>query len=343
MKQTLLTVLLALISTCLLAQENELVTLRIETRFDYMQEYLDGDKIDASSGFKGRYLNIRMDGNITDGLSYSYRQRLNKPNGDVSFFDATDWLTLTYTRKNWSWSTGKQVVGIGGFEYDRAPIDLYFCSEYWNNIPCYQLGVSGAYTTSDGKDKVMLQFCESPFKKNAANISGKEMFAYNLMWYGSHEWFSSIWSANMIEYLPGKFISYIALGNRFTFGEFVIELDIMNRALNARDFIGKDMSFMGEIQWHPSDKLNIFARMSHDFNSTDEAGDWSVTPGTRITRIGGGIEYYPIRNSSDLRLHLNCCYTDGVNGSETGALKPLQTILDAGITWKMNMLNIKRK
>lgn len=56
------------------------------------------------------------------------RHRLNKKNNDASFFDATDWLYLAYRKDNWELSAGKQVVAIGGYEYDAAPIDLYFCS-----------------------------------------------------------------------------------------------------------------------------------------------------------------------------------------------------------------------
>ncbi len=341
-KLTFLIAALTLATTALSAQNDEIIRLGLETRLDYTQEYLQGDKINGNSGFKGKYLNIRMDGNITDGLSYSYRQRLNKPNKDASFFDATDWIHVTYTRNNWSVSAGKQVVGIGGFEYDGAPIDLYFCSEYWNNIPCYQIGFSGAYTTNDGSDKFMLQFCESPFRRNAANLNNEEMFAYNAMWYGSHDFYSSIWSVNMIEYLPGKFINYIALGNKFTFGNFHMDLDIMNRAVSAKNLFGRDMSFMFKFQWSPAERFNIFAKFTHDFNNEDEIGDWSVTPGTSVTRVGGGLEFFPLKSTRNLRLHLNYCYTDGVNGSPAGALRPRQNIVDAGITWKMNMLKIKR-
>ena len=240
MKKHFLSVLFALLPIAVYAQDSELLRLRIEARLDYMQEYVEGNKINNNSGFKGKYLNIRMDGNLTDNFSYSYRQRLNKPNVNATFFDATDWLTLTYKFKNWSVSAGKQVVAIGGYEYDRAPIDLYFCSEYWNNIACYQMGVSGNYTTTAGKDQILFQFCESPFRKNPSNLSNKEMFAYNLMWYGNHGFFSSMYSINFMEYLPGKYINYIALGNRFTFGKFALELDIMNRAMGGSDFLFND-------------------------------------------------------------------------------------------------------
>ena len=331
-----------LIPAFMQAQDNGLVNLRIEARLDYMQEYLQGNPVNDNSGFKGRYLNIRMDGQISDHFSYSYRQRLNKPNNSITFFDATDWIHLTYTNRNWSVTAGKLVVGIGGYEYDVAPIDLYIYSEYWGNIPCYRVGVSGAYTTDDNKDKFMLQFCESPFRGHQLNTDNRQMFAYNAVWYGSHDTFSSIWSVNMLEYLPGKFMNYIALGNRFTFGDFQLDLDIMNRAVSTRNFLGKDMSVMSKFMWAPSENLNLFLVATHDFNHADEIGDWSVLPGTEITRVGAGLEYFPIKNSKDVRLHMACSYADGVNTSPAGLVLPKQTVFDAGVTWKMDMLKIKR-
>ena len=331
-----------LIPAFMQAQDNGLVNLRIEARLDYMQEYLQGNPVNDNSGFKGRYLNIRMDGQISDHFSYSYRQRLNKPNNSITFFDATDWIHLTYTNRNWSITAGKLVVGIGGYEYDVAPIDLYIYSEYWGNIPCYRVGVSGAYTTDDEKDKFMLQFCESPFRGHQLNTDNRQMFAYNAVWYGSHDTFSSIWSVNMLEYLPGKFMNYIALGNRFTFGDFQLDLDIMNRAVSTRNFLGKDMSVMSKFMWTPSENLNLFLVATHDFNHADEIGDWSVLPGTEITRVGAGLEYFPIKNSKDVRLHMACSYADGVNSSPAGLVLPKQTVFDAGVTWKMDMLKIKR-
>lgn len=344
MKKTLITVLLLFVSAYIFAQEdNGLVNLRIEARLDYTQEYLQGTKNNSNSGFKGKFLNIRMDGDLGQGFTYSYRQRLNKPNKVISFFDATDWINVTYTHKNWSFSAGKLVVGIGGYEYDVAPIDLYIYSEFWGNIPCFKIGASSSYTTDDKKDKFMLQFTESPFKGNEHNINDEEMFAYNAVWYGNHGFFSTIWSVNMMEYVPDRYINYIALGNRFTFGDCFAEIDIMNKALNVQDFFGKDMSFMCKFQWTPVESLNVFANLTYDFNKCKEEGDWTVLPGTEIMRVGGGLEYFPMKNSKDLRLHLAYCWSDGVNTSPAGALQPKQSIIDAGVTWRMNLLKIKHK
>ena len=134
----------------MMAQEGHVVSVALEARGDYQRDYVDGEAVKSDCGFKGKFLNLRVDGDINEHFSYTFRHRLNKTTFNSEFFDATDWLQLEYRPdEHWSLSGGKQVVDIGGWEYDRAPIDLYFCSEFWNQIPCYQWGARVAYIFSD--------------------------------------------------------------------------------------------------------------------------------------------------------------------------------------------------
>lgn len=340
MKKTICALLAAVFTGGVYAQESNWLNLRAEARFDYQREYLDGDAVKSNSGFKGKYINIVMDGSINESFTYAYRQRLNKAHADQSFFDATDWVYLTYkANSHWSISGGKQVVGIGGYEYDRAPIDLYFCSEYWNNIPCYQLGVSATYATASGRDKVMAQVCQSPFR-----AYGDDMYACNLMWYGSHGWFNTIYSANLMEYLPGKFIYYLALGNEFVAGNTRLQLDFMNRATDKHAFFFKDCSVMAELSWQPSRKLSVFGKVTYDVNHTGTEGDWCVWNGTELTRVGGGLEFYPLSGGNrDVRLHANFCYSFGKNGNPDGTLWPDQALVDVGLKWRVDILSLTNK
>lgn len=338
MKKVLLFGLAALFSATIFAQGQELLNLRFEARGDYQREYVDGSAVDENCGFKGQYLNVRADGNIGGGFSYSLRHRLNKQHSDASFFDATDWLYLAYRKDNWELSAGKQVVAIGGYEYDAAPIDLYFCSEWWNNVPCYRWGGTVAYSLNEGKDKLSLQLCESPFRGD----SQEEMFAYNLMWVGSHGLFSTTYSVNFVEYLPGKFVNYISLGNRFSLGRFTVDLDVMNRAASGQAFIGKDFSVIGKVAWQPTNKLNVFAKASYDVNNADTGKDYLIAPDTEITRVGAGLEYFPLQdNRNDVRIHVVGSYSFGDNTNPAGVLLDKQTYLTMGITWRMNLLSLK--
>ena len=342
MKKLFITAIFTLFAINLLAQGSEVTNLRLEVRTDYQKEFIDGNKIDANSGFRGKHINLRLDGNITEGLSYSFRYRLNRANGLDNFFSATDWLNLKYTASdNWAFAAGKQIIYIGGYEYDRAPIDLYICSEFWHNLACYQFGASSTYTTDSGNDSFIFQFCESPFRRNALNVKQEEMFAYNLMWYGKHDWFESTYSLNAFEWMPGKFVSFIALGNQFTFGDFRIQFDYMTRAANIDDMLGKNMSVMTEVLWKATDKLNVIAKMTYDRNFADDNADLCVMPGTDLLRAGAVLEYFPIKNYKDLRMHLSYCFTDGKSPATT-ALQPMQTIINTGITWKVGLLNNRK-
>lgn len=327
------TLLLFLGGSNMTAQENPKIDLRIEARGDLQSELIDGNIVDTNTGFRGKQLNLRLNGNINDSWSYVYRQRMGKPNDDASYFDAVDHLNLTYTTGAWAFTGGKQTVAVGGYEYDRAPIDFYFGSEYWYNMACYQWGVGATYTIGDeGKDALKLQLTQSPFR----NVS-PEMFSYNLMWSGSHEWIDILHSVNFAEYLPGKFVNFIALGHQFNMGDFKLQLDWMNRA-DMANFDFYDFSVMADLSWSASDKINVFGKFSYDVNETN-AADYCVLPGTELTRVGAGVEFFPIKDSRDIRFHGGYSYAWGTNGNLAGGtVFDAQSFLTLGVTWKMSIL-----
>lgn len=324
-------------------KESASINIIAEARIDYQGDYVNGNTIEDNTGFKGKYLNLAIFGNISNTISYSYRQRFNRGHADHTFFDATDWVHLTYTSPNrhWALSAGKQVVGIGGYEYDRAPIDLYFCSEYWNNIACYQFGASVTYATKSGNDKIMFQACESPFRTNAHGL-----YAYNIMWMGSHKWFHTLYSLNMMEYMPGDYIYYITLGNEFRLGRNAkLQLDLMNRAAEGHSFLFKDFSVMGEFSCNIGQKFDIFGKATYDVNKSDVMADYCVMPGTEITRVGAGVDFYPLpKGDRSVRLHAAYCYTFGVNGNPSApVLLDNQSIFTVGLTWKLDIVSLTKK
>lgn len=318
--------------------QNNFFDLKVEARLDYQRDYLDGDKIGDNTGFKGKYVNIQIGGNISENFSYSYRQRMIKANNDQSLWDATDWMWLKYKiNDRWDISAGKEVVMIGGYEYDRAPIDLYQCSEFWNNVPCYQMGFHLGYTFNQGKDQINAQFCQSPFR-----FVANDLYAYNLIWYGSHDWWNTIWSVNMSEYDEGRYISYIALGNQFQFGNIRIQLDLMNRAADHQTFLAKDCSVMCDVAYKPCEKLNIYAKGSYDVNKTNTAADLLVMSGTEITRLGCGFEIFPL-GTDEVRLHGCYSYSFGKNSNPSAVLNDKQSYFDLGVTWRIRPLKYFKK
>jgi len=183
----------------------------------------------------------------------------------------------------------------------------------------------------------MAQVCQSPFRHH---FEHSDTYAYNLIWTGNHGCYSSIWSANLVEHAPGHFITYFALGNAFNLGRFRIEADFMNRSVERQTWLFRDCSLIGEVSYMPSSHLNIFAKAIYDVNSTEREGDLCVLPGTEITRIGAGMEYFPL-NNSDVRVHAYVCHSFGSNGNPDGTVVGDQTNAAVGATWRMDFRKLK--
>lgn len=323
---------LFLILFCPAASAQSINGFYVETRLGYVSEWLDSSPNPANTGFQGQWLNIRIDGGITGGLTYSYRQRLNK-NTSRSFFDATDWIHIDWqAAERLSLSAGKQVVAIGGYEYDRAPIDLYYCSEFWNNIPCYQFGVSAGYKLT-AADALLFQLCNSPFREWVGGGS----YAYNLMWQGSHGFWETMWSANLMDISAGRRISYIALGNRLNLTDRLhLDLDFMIRNSSGSAF-ASDCSLMSELSATPAEGVRAFAKYTRDWNDSGSPDDYLVLDGTDISMISTGLEYVPA-GAPTLKFFATGSYGRGANSNPTGTRLDRQLCCQLGVKWRMDIL-----
>ena len=315
-----------------------LTRLQFETRLAWTGEVADGRLLDENAGFRGQFFNLRMDGQIVKGLDFSYRQRLNRRT-EQSFWDATDWVTLTWhVNPHWQLSAGKQVVAIGGFEYDRAPIDLYYCSEYWQHIPCYQLGVSTTWQVNK-QHALLMQFCNSPLRPWVGN----NQYGLNLMWTGRVRAWQTLWSYNMMQRGGGEWMCFLALGNRFVLTPWMnVEADYTHRGAEFSKWFTGNFTVAGELNTSPlrsgryKDALNIFAKYTYDHNKVCEE-DLMVRKNTLLHSMGLGAEFHPIplaRYRDDLRLFVSATYVWGENAETTTihptAIVPDDNVLKAG-------------
>ena len=315
--------------------------LYLNTRADFTVDYnLGHDSIEPSTdhGFAGKYLVVGLDGTIGKKFSYHLRHRLNAPNVGFAktFFQGTDWAYLNWNFTDYLFlSAGKQVVAIGGWEYDTNPIDIYYGTEFWNTVCCYAVGASINYHDRSGKNHVLFQMCNSPF----INEAMESIYSYNLMWYGNYGILKTAYSINMIEYQPGKFINYIALGNKLQFKGVEMYLDIIHRAaIDERPFFGQYLTAIYGIGVDIGPKWIVFAKAGYDYNPAGlpdtGAFDPEGTPKTKVDFESIGFEYYPMGDRS-LRLHLCGSHTsaDGI-GKYQGNI---------GLTWKVDLLNLLKK
>ena len=330
------------IPTATVAQRHEvettdLVNVNVGARFDWNQTSRDGHNESSESGFMADYLRLRLDGQIIPGLTYSWRQRFNKAHADGYILDATDWLFLAWQYGNLHLSAGKETVLIGSSEYDRNPMDVFVFSDFVYNIACFQLAATVGYDLSKS-DRLSLQLSQSPFSSKDL----RNLYSTNLYWAGSHGIWSTLWSANMAQYAPGRWINYIALGNRFDFNPVWFELDLMNRASSHGAFFG-DHSIVANLGYDINSRWTIHAKFSYDRNKENTA-DLCVAPGTDLKMGGAGVEFYPIRRDNHrLRLHADCYYSWGDNGNSADLMQNKTLRWGAGVTWEMDLFSIKAK
>lgn len=347
-------------SSAAFSQENKfgINTMRLEARADFDYFNTEGNLTlpGSTSGFDGKYLNFELKGEFLEKFSYRYRQRLNIANslGSKTFYQGTDWLALTYNAtKNFSITTGKLCIGIGGWEYDLPPIDVYYASLFWENINCYDIGAQLNFMTNDQNHTISFQITNSPFAMGAF----EGMYAYNLMWFGKMGIFRTSYSINMIEQRKGQYINYIALGNGFDFGRFNCYFDFMNRGFfGEEDFLLGDFTLIGEVKYTFTDKLKAFVKGGYDVNENvpvsvehmlvPEKFDYTVMPGKAYTFCGLGIEAFPYKGNQDIRLHafamLSSMSEDSieiidnvpaiVNNAE------LRFQFNVGLTWRVNFV-----
>ena len=240
--------LLSLAGICMalsLSAQEKVDHLYLDMRTSFHQELTDGT---YGSQLVGEYLNFHLLGHLSPTVNYRIRQRLNKKVFDErNMFNATDMMYINWqANSRWSFLFGKHAVLIGGYEYDAAPIDVYFYSKFCNNIyQAFTFGASATYTFAENQNLVA-QICNSPLSLGFQNI-----YAYNVAWCGQFApWWKTIWSVNLVEDSRKSLINYIALGNHIQSGNILFDLDLMNRAGfgQQRFFLG-DISVISKFIW----------------------------------------------------------------------------------------------
>ncbi len=323
--------------------EDHLISLDLDARLDW--QLLDKDsKFDRSqTGFIGKYIALKAHGELMDGLTYTWRQRFSRTPKDNTFWDQTDILDVNYKYDKFDFGAGKQIVLIGGYEYDRAPINLMCPNLFICNVACYQFGVSAGYQLTPN-DNLAFQISQSIF----ATPADRNLYSYNLMWRGGHDLterlrLETIWSVNEVEFLKGKYCNYVALGNKLLIDDkYEVIVDLMTRTYpDNRAF--KNNTFMGEFVWNISPKWKLTAKASYDcnrgINKTDKT---EVARGTQLVIAGAVGEWYPINNKRHLlKVHAAAFGSFGENHNAADLMQKNTIYASIGLTWHMNLLNFK--
>lgn len=301
-------------------------------------------------GFHGKYFNLKLGGDLGSGFSYYFMQRIVANEGSVTFFDNTDFLYLDYKpTNNWRLRFGKDAMALGGFEYDAAPIDVYFPTNLWRNIYCFQLAFSGAYITDDGNHTFMAQVSNSPYV-NYNNLNyDAGLVSYNLYWAGNMGHWHTLWSTSMVEYKWNNYLNMIMIGNKLVYDKWDLYVDFIHHALAIDDW-GKNFGIVSCANYYFTPQFNIFVKGMYEQNKSGEnlgssvAMDHQLAAGHTSARYGLGFEYFP-SEQKNVRLHIyGCRMTDSFTDATTNQPVTVATWnFNVGATWTMDYYQMFKK
>lgn len=303
-------------------------SLYLDMRACFHQETENGT---YSSQLRGEHLNLHIYGHIGSKLDFRLRQRLNKKVFDEkNMFNATDMMYINWhATPKLSFLLGKYAVLIGGYEYDAAPIEVYYYSKFCNNLyQGFTFGVVGSYSITPTQS-LALQVCNSPL-----SLGDPSIYAYNLAWIGQvAPWWKTIWTFNYVEDHRHMPISYISLGNHFILGKTILDIDVMNRGgFGQRQYLFSDMTLISKFIWSVGN-WNICAKAGYEWNDAGnvnpdgEAYDLVIEPGTKYAYWGGGLEWFPLGRKS-IRLHAVYFRDNDFNRHN----------LELGLTWRIDVI-----
>ena len=316
------------------------MVIKLGTRVDYQRDYQKSELIDANSGFKGNNLMISIQGNITERFSYRYRQRIHQKKNTNNFFDGTDYMWLQYNfNDRWDVRAGRVAIEHGSAEYQRDPSEQYILSDFYNYPACYLFGLNVGFNATPN-DRLVAQAAESSFRTN----ENTNLYSYALSWYGNHNWFHTMYSANMTEYRKGKFVYYLSLGNQFNLSDNVLlNIDYQNRFTDEGDF-WKDCTVRGELMVRPNEYWNIIGLGVYSSNQSHDLGPLYLTYGTELTRVGGIVEFMPIPKVDKLlKVHAGYSYCWGNQNASRETPSQNRHLLTIGVQWEMDVVGLAKK
>jgi hypothetical protein len=114
----------------------------------------------------------------------------------------------------------------------------------------------------------------------------------------------------------------------------------MSRGPKVKNLFGDNFSIMSEFSYMIAKRVNVFAKATYDKIGDSSIISSGLYPGTELTRVGGGVEYYPLggKGNHDIRIHVAYAHTFGVNTNPYGTAVDGLGYLTAGLTWKIDVI-----
>lgn len=312
MKKLLISAASLLLGLLAYSQEAELTIVpRVDYQFDN-----SGNK-DRTPGeyLGGTVLYTTVAGTLAKNLSFEISNQWigasmdNSPYDNMGRSDRCNWLQFAYLQydfEHWSIMVGKNGTLAGGFENNPYDYDAHWIlnSSFWNNYPCYQTCLRGAYTTPSEMTTLTAQISTSPFGMHPFK-SG--LFTYELQSAGEYGCYTNSLTLSAYQVAKDHPMTWlVSFNNEWKVGNFSFGLDYMSKRAVMEPF-GEDEylslvnghDIAANVKWTPSDKFELMLKGVWEREYDAAQNYWLA---------GGYLYYYPLKSSKDLRLHVASSY-----------------------------------
>ena len=214
-----------------------------------------------------------------------------------------DWAYVTFAPGDLSFTLGKQMLLVGGWEFDDYDFDVnpFNASLFWNSFTCYQWGVTAAWDLSESS-ALSLQAACSPFN---------EALSYAAQWDGTYGPYSMKWSALGYPYqreCDKIWNAVFCLGNRLELGDVTLTLDYFNRCGDPEclvpDIDGYTVN--GSVLFAASDEWELGCKVSYNSSNNPFKNKYD---GDTFLMAGATATWSP---ADDLSIQTSAGYSDGL-------------------------------
>ena len=303
--------------------------------------YFTDGKFDEVS-FKMNRVRLEFVGQVTDRLSYHFRQSFNKytnPYSMDNLSSSIEYANITWqTTEKFSLVAGKQFVALGGYEaYVNAMRLMEFC-DFNNNVAVYQAGLMGVMQFTPSQQLIVqlvnnrsgsdsdLYLYGRPDGIEAAGLPLLATLNWNGLFLDDALHFR--YSASAGQLAKGKNIYYLTCGNIYEKDPVIAYLDVMysregidsQQRITALQGQGRGMlpvtaqntqylSFIANFDYQFSPKWNAFVKGAYETAGVYEANG-IFKKGRFMTgwQAQACLEWYPFTESKGLKVFAHYLY-----------------------------------
>ena len=326
-----------------------------------------------NGGFKFDHIIVDVGGQVTPKISYRYLQRLNKVSPiftKENLPSTIDYAYLKYALNNlFSITAGKQALSVGGFEYNKYPVDVYDYSGISNYITCYLTGMQVAFTPVQNQE-FSFQIVNNRMGTWREAIGtpqiGSQLEAPTLPLYYSLGWNSNYlnnalqlrYAANITSPAKGKTLVMVSGGQMWQSGPFNIYIDaffqhseidylggIRNLTISPQNVVENVnyFSLLGEANYRIQPQWNILLKCFYNNFSTYKSSIF-LDKGNCLTswNYQGGIEFYPMKDDN-LHLFLIATFKNYLEPAVAQVITPDDSFrISAGFIYRIPVVSLKR-